>query len=60
MEPLQALGFHVTGYGCTVCIGNTGPLIPEVSEAIAGTTSRPFPCCPATATSRAASTPRCA
>jgi aconitate hydratase len=34
MEPLQALGFHVTGYGCTVCIGNTGPLIPEVSEAI--------------------------
>jgi aconitate hydratase len=35
MEPLQALGFHVTGYGCTVCIGNTGPLIPEVSEAIA-------------------------
>jgi aconitate hydratase len=33
--PLQALGFHVTGYGCTVCIGNTGPLIPEVSEAIA-------------------------
>jgi len=32
--PLQALGFHVTGYGCTVCIGNTGPLIPEVSEAI--------------------------
>jgi len=33
--PLQTLGFHVTGYGCTVCIGNTGPLIPEVSEAIA-------------------------
>jgi aconitate hydratase len=35
IAPLQALGFHVTGYGCTVCIGNTGPLIPEVSEAIA-------------------------
>jgi len=35
IEPLQTLGFHVTGYGCTVCIGNTGPLIPEVSEAIA-------------------------
>ncbi len=35
MRPLEALGFHVTGYGCTVCIGNTGPLIPEVSEAIA-------------------------
>ncbi len=24
IEPLQALGFHVTGYGCTVCIGNKG------------------------------------
>ncbi len=35
VAPLEALGFHVTGYGCTVCIGNTGPLIPEVSEAIA-------------------------
>jgi aconitate hydratase len=35
MQPLEALGFHLTGYGCTVCIGNTGPLIPEVSEAIA-------------------------
>jgi aconitate hydratase len=34
MEPLQELGFHLTGYGCTVCIGNTGPLVPEVSEAI--------------------------
>ena len=35
LRPLEALGFHVTGYGCTVCIGNTGPLVPEVSEAIA-------------------------
>ena len=26
MEPLKALGFHVVGYGCTTCIGNSGPL----------------------------------
>ena len=27
------LGFHVVGYGCTTCIGNSGPLPPAVSEA---------------------------
>ncbi|WP_319020492.1 aconitate hydratase [Alkalilimnicola sp. S0819] len=32
---LDALGFHLVGYGCTTCIGNSGPLIPEVSAAIA-------------------------
>jgi len=31
---LEALGFYTVGYGCTVCIGNTGPLIEEVSAAI--------------------------
>jgi len=35
MEPLKELGFHVVGYGCTTCIGNSGPLPPEVSKAIA-------------------------
>jgi aconitate hydratase len=35
MDSLAQLGFHLTGYGCTVCIGNTGPLLPEVSAAIA-------------------------
>jgi len=35
MDDLQALGFHVVGYGCTTCIGNSGPLIPPVSKAIA-------------------------
>ncbi len=35
MEPLKKLGFHVVGYGCTTCIGNSGPLRPEVSAAIA-------------------------
>jgi len=32
---LEELGFHTVGYGCTTCIGNSGPLIPQVSEAIA-------------------------
>ena len=31
---LEKLGFHLVGYGCTTCIGNSGPLAPEVSEAI--------------------------
>ncbi len=34
-EPLRRLGFHTVGYGCTTCIGNSGPLPPEVSKAIA-------------------------
>jgi aconitate hydratase len=32
---LEALGFHVVGYGCTTCIGNSGPLAPEISRAVA-------------------------
>ncbi|AEI15168.1 aconitate hydratase 1 [Flexistipes sinusarabici DSM 4947] len=31
---LEGLGFHVTAYGCTTCIGNSGPLKPEIEEAI--------------------------
>ena len=31
---LDKLGFNLVGYGCTTCIGNSGPLIPEVSQAI--------------------------
>jgi aconitate hydratase len=31
---LEKLGFNVVGYGCTTCIGNSGPLIPEVSAAV--------------------------
>jgi|GEM_PF-1097 len=31
MEPLEQLGFHLVGYGCTTCIGNSGPL-PEFME----------------------------
>ena len=35
LEPLEALGFHVVGYGCTTCGGKSGPLLPEAVEAIA-------------------------
>ena len=31
---LQALGFHTVGYGCTTCIGNSGPLSAEVTKAL--------------------------
>jgi aconitate hydratase len=34
IEPLDALGFYLAGYGCTTCIGNTGPLLAGVSEAV--------------------------
>ena len=33
---LDELGFNLVGYGCTTCIGNSGPLIPEVSAAATG------------------------
>ncbi|HEX3931537.1 MAG TPA: aconitate hydratase AcnA [Nocardioides sp.] len=31
---LDKLGFNLVGYGCTTCIGNSGPLIPEISAAV--------------------------
>ncbi len=34
IEPLAELGFNVVGYGCTTCIGNSGPLPPDVVNAI--------------------------
>ncbi len=33
-EPLAAIGFDLVGFGCTTCIGNSGPLLPGVSEAV--------------------------
>jgi aconitate hydratase len=33
-EDLNAIGFYTVGYGCTTCIGNSGPLLPEISEAV--------------------------
>ena len=34
MDPLEALRFHLVGYGCTTCIGNSGPLAEPIAEAI--------------------------
>ncbi|MFT5614829.1 MAG: aconitate hydratase [Granulosicoccus sp.] len=34
-KDLDALGFNLVGYGCTTCIGNSGPIQPELSRAIA-------------------------
>jgi len=31
---LEKLGFYIVGYGCTTCIGNSGPLVPAVAEAV--------------------------
>ncbi len=36
LEALEKLGFNVVGYGCTTCIGNSGPLPGEVVKAITG------------------------
>src|SRR5205814_7289381 len=35
MRPLEQLRFFLVGYGCTTCIGNSGPLPPEISKTIA-------------------------
>jgi aconitate hydratase len=35
LEGLEALGFHLVGYGCTTCIGNSGPLPDAVARAVA-------------------------
>ena len=34
IEDLEALNFYIVGYGCTTCIGNSGPLDPEISNSI--------------------------
>ena len=34
IDDLAAVGFYTVGYGCTTCIGNSGPLKPEISEAV--------------------------
>jgi len=35
VDDLEAMGFYLAGYGCTTCIGNSGPLLDGVSEAVA-------------------------
>jgi aconitate hydratase len=47
---LEKLGFHVVGYGCTTCIGNSGPLPDAVSAGIDKADSSSPACSPATAT----------
>lgn len=34
LSDLEALGFHIVGYGCTTCIGNSGPLSSDIIQAI--------------------------
>ena len=34
LDDYEAVGFYVTGYGCMTCIGNSGPLKPEISAAV--------------------------
>jgi len=34
LNDLEALGFNIVGYGCTTCIGNSGPLKPEIAETV--------------------------
>lgn len=34
VDDLDALGFYTVGYGCTTCIGNSGPLLPEIAAAV--------------------------
>ena len=58
IEPLEQLGFNLVGYGCTTCIGNSGPLPRRSRRRCRRTTWRSARCCRATATSRGASTPR--
>ncbi|HET6552259.1 MAG TPA: aconitate hydratase AcnA [Dyella sp.] len=35
LKELEKIGFYIVGYGCTTCIGNSGPLPPEISKGIA-------------------------
>ena len=34
IDDLEAVGFYNVGYGCTTCIGNSGPLMPEIAKAV--------------------------
>ena len=56
-EYLDELGFNLVGYGCTTCIGNSGPLPTEISAAVQDNDLAVVSVLSATATSRAESTP---
>ena len=34
LQPLERLGLHLVGHGCTTCIGNSGPLPKQISDAV--------------------------
>ncbi|OIP95815.1 aconitate hydratase 1 [Candidatus Wirthbacteria bacterium CG2_30_54_11] len=34
LAPLEKLGFHIVGFGCTTCIGNSGPVDPQIAAAV--------------------------
>ena len=55
---LEELGFHTVGYGCTTCIGNSGPLPEVISQAVVRPISSRAPSSPGTATSRPEFIPR--
>ena len=56
-DDLDALGFNIVGFGCTTCIGNSGPLDPNIDAAVReNDLLGDQRCCPAIATSKAAST----
>ena len=57
-KPLDKLGFNLAGYGCTTCIGNSGPLPDPVAKAITDADLVASAVISGTATSKAASTPR--
>jgi aconitate hydratase len=57
---LEQLGFNLVGYGCTTCIGNSGPLPESISHGYTTAISSSRACSAATATSRGASIPTCA
>ncbi len=54
---LDKIGFNLVGFGCTTCIGNSGPLPAEISKTINDNGLVAAACSPATATSKAASRP---
>ena len=54
-DGLDALGYQLVGFGCATCIGNSGPLLPEISEAINANDLTVTAVLSGTATSKAAS-----
>ena len=58
-KPLDKLGFQLVGYGCTTCIGNSGPLPETVAKAVTDGDLVAAPCFRAIEISKAACMSRC-